>query len=51
MTCNRCNKEMTLERGSLGRSDSWWCPRCGNTEIIFSADKQKPAEKEKAIKP
>jgi len=35
---------MTLERGVLGRSDSWWCPRCGATETIFSADKQKTAE-------
>jgi len=44
MTCNSCNKEMTLERGVLGRADSWWCPRCGSTKTMYSADKQKPAE-------
>jgi len=45
MICNRCDKEMTLERGALGRADSWWCPFCGSTETIYS-DKKKPADEE-----
>jgi len=42
MNCNRCGKEMTKE----ARSDSWWCPFCGSTETMYSANK-KPADKEK----
>ena len=45
MTCNRCGKEMTKERGVAGRADSWWCSFCGNIETIYS-DENKPADKE-----
>jgi len=52
MNCNRCGKEMTKEisRGGDGRSDSWWCPFCGNTETMFF-DKKKLSDEERKEPP
>jgi len=36
---------MTKERSVAGRSDSWWCPTCGNIQNM-NCDKKEPAEKE-----